>query len=175
MTKYATFRKYQPFIEVIRRDLNIPADLEILITFRPFTGRAVGGFARMDGNRAIIQLNNRASHSWTVGALMHELKHVQQYVQNRLMWEWVPAERTKTGRKARNTGKWMQKWEGKLYNHYGASRNAQKNAKYQNQPWEVEAYTYENDKYRLFPGLQVQTRTLVGTSRDGTKFYKKVG
>lgn len=174
MTKYATLRKYKPYIDAIRRDLNIPADLQVIVKFRPFRGQA-GGFARWQGDHAEIELNNLNSHSWTVGALMHEFKHVQQYASGRLMWQWVPAKATKTGRKAKNTGMWMQNWQGTLIKPYGASRNAAKNAKYRNLPWEVEAYDYETEKYRLFPGLMIITRIHIGTTTYGTKFYKKVG
>lgn len=167
--KYATLTKYQPYIDIIRKDLGLPDDLIITIKFRPFRGRAVGGYANWPNRH--IELNNQSTHEWTISALMHEFKHIQQYYTGKLDWIWITAEYTKAGCKVRNTGKWMQLWKGQLMTPLGASVNPQLNARYRQLPWEREAYAYQDEIRRLFPRLTV-SKKLIGISRYGTKFYR---
>ncbi len=168
--KYATLAKYQPYIDIIRKDLGIPDDLQITFKFRPFRG-ATGGYANWPQRH--IELSNLGNHEWTVQSLMHEYKHIQQYYQGRLDWTWIPEKHHRSGRRVANTGKWMQLWNGKLMTPYGASNNPQINRRYRNLPWEKEAYTYQDQMQRLFPNGELPSkRTLIGTASDGTAFYK---
>lgn len=171
MTKYATLTQYQPYIDVIRRDLSLPDDLVVNFTFTTFTG-AYGGYTNWRGTYANVKLSKHSGKDWTLRALMHEFMHVQQYYNGRLGWVFVPAEYHKSGRLVKNTNKWMQSWYGKLYNALGASNNLMRNTKYMNQPWELEAVEYQNTIDKLFPDLTMP-KTYLGEASDGTKFYKR--
>lgn len=170
MAKYATLSKYRPYIEVICRDLNLPADLFIDFKFASFNG-VVGGYAQWRDTWAVIRLHNAGGHQWTVKAIMHELKHVQQYYTKRLDWQYVPAQYDDNGKKRYNTGKWMQLWDGELYSAYRSSKNNKIQKLYLQQPWEIEARVYEQEVEHLFPFYQIR-RQYLGKASDGVKFYK---
>jgi hypothetical protein len=139
---YATQRRYQPYIDIIRRDLSLPDTLYIDFTFYPY--KLKGGSAYyVRENYAEVCIQSNASHHWTISALMHELKHVEQMYNGRLKIF------------LNNDGTdWITTWfdvEMPWYDTTAKLKNPEIRDKYRNSPWEVEASAYEEQIERLFP------------------------
>ena len=154
--RYATRTKYQPYIDVIMDDLNIPRDINVKFEFTS-CGRRYGGraFYNKELNWGYVKLSKYFSHIWTLSSIMHEYMHIQQYYEGRLKGRGDSAE-----------------WMGKEMKIYAPSRKAEKD-EYNNSPWEIEARAYEDEVDRLFPKGVIQNRKHVATV-NGTKFYKVI-
>jgi hypothetical protein len=173
MTKYATLKKYQPYIDVIMEDLGLN-DKNVFIEWEFKLWHSMGGDAILytpissTGIRwGKIRISNDARHIDTLQTIMHELKHIQQYLLDKLRPSYTKTVETKRG----YTYKWFTIWMGEEYPFYNTSRNAELNAKYRNQPWEIEAYEYQKEVSRLFPDGKLPQKKLIG-SVGKVKFYK---
>lgn len=152
--KYATLNKYQPYIDIIRRDLNIPDDVVVKVTFNPL--RRIGGSAGHDGVTYRIRISKFSSHSYVIISLMHEFRHIYQRV---------------TGKYVPKNGKDVL-WNNIPYKLQNVSKNKKKHNKYLNSPWEVDARNYQYQVSRLFPNYQLpDTRVYVGSIGKST-YYK---
>lgn len=161
---YATLRTYQPYIDAIRKDLNIPDNYYVNVRFTILRNK--GGYA--SENEVVI--DKRYSKEWTIEALMHEFRHIQQRVSGRYVSTYV---KTKHGRY-----KYVILWDGVEYEYYNIVLARRKgNIKlYYDRPWEIDARVYEKEIDRLFPNLEIPSpRVYVGTTKSGTKFYKMKG
>ncbi len=162
MTKYATQRKYQPYIDVIMDDLGLTGKVHIDWKFRNY--KSMGGDAylfttKFDGVRyGEVRISNEVIHEDLILTLMHELRHIHQRLHNRL----------KDGPEDK------MEWDGKLYSSVRLKRNGKATKEYMLQPWEVDADNYEKEVERLFPNLEIQTRQYIGAIGK-TKFYKIKG
>ncbi len=176
MTKYATLKKYQPYIDAVMRDLKLEGKVVINWVFGSW--KTFGGDAELydtvfsNGMRyGQVRVDKTATHEYILMTIMHELKHIQQYVLGKLTRSYIVQHRTRTGR---IVGKWKAKWMGKEYDFFGTSKNPKLDARYKAQPWEVEAYAYQSLSTKLFPNGKVLAqpkRKLVGVV--GTvKFFK---
>lgn len=179
MTKYATLRKYQPYIDVIMDDLGLTGKVEIDFVFGSW--RSKGGDARMYNcglpqienglPRGLVRVDKCCSRLLTLEILMHELKHIQQYISGRLsinvVWEHVI-----TKRGALKSVPYRM-WDGVKTQHHKLSMSkGYPNSEYLNLPWEQDARTYEKEVTRLFPNYKLpQKRKLIGVVGK-VKFYK---
>jgi len=174
MTKYATFKKYESYIKVIMDDLGLTG--KVIIEWEFGVWRRMGGDAVLyatefeNGMRfGRIRIAKNAAHKWTLEAIMHELKHIQQYQQKRLHLAYP--ELVKTNRGTDKTV-WKVKWMDQIMDFHDCSKNPKIQTMYMNQPWEVEAYDYQKEIYRLFPKLN--QKTYIGAINN-IKFYKTKG
>lgn len=168
---YATLTKYQPYIDIIRRDLQIEhINVEVLFV------RKVGntaGYARWNGNNAFIQgtisVGNDRLHSDTLNTLMHEFQHIKDYSTGKLKDVWVQIGTYKNGIKRFG---WRVEYDGVLYKQIPNHRSTIN--QYRTQPWELAAQNYAKQKSRLFPNnqLPVYARIFVASTSDGVKWYK---
>lgn len=151
---YATLKKYQPYIDMIRRDLGIPDSYFVDVRFTKLFTK--GGYARTHS----IVIDKTGGHYWTVQALMHEFRHIWQRHTQRYVDIW------------RNEKQYVL-WDGGEYQFYNIAlaKRAGDNTLYLDRPWEIDARAYEKEIERLFPNGQLK-RTFVGLSSDGTKLYK---
>lgn len=176
MTKYATLKQYQPYIDVIMADLGLTGKVNIVWEFGSW--RTMGGDAILyapmaNGERyGRIRMEKTAPKQWTIKSIMHELKHIQQYYEGRLGRAYPETKITKRG-----TPKivWKTKWMDQAFEFYGVSKNPRIQTKYLNQPWEVEAYAYQEEIDRLFPKLELPKQKLYIGAINKTKFYKMKG
>lgn len=152
--KYATLSKYRPYIDIIRRDLNIPDNVIVKVTFNPL--RRIGGSAWYDGVTYRIRISKFSNHSYVIISLMHEFRHIYQRI----------------------TGKYVAKsekdvlWNNTPYKLQNVSKNKKKHQQYLNSPWEIDARNYQDQALRLFPNYQLpDTRVCVGTIGKST-YYK---
>lgn len=151
-----TKAEYMPYINVALRDLGIPESFKFRITFE--TDKQMNGL----GGQVIswiglkrqlhMRINAELSHVRTLEVILHELKHVEQRYNGRLrdlrngvvLWYNTPMNIIVTN-----------------------SDEVSSSEEYYNQPWEVEARTYEDARVRLFPGNK-----RLGRASDGTRFFK---
>lgn len=174
MTKYATQRNYQPYIDAVMDDLGLTGKVDITWKFKAYS--SMGGDAVLHGNKdsdfmpyGIIRIDHKATHDYIVKAIMHELKHIWQDYHG----YYEPFLHTYTTRRGTIGYKWMAKWHGQDYesfNHASADFHPD-HKKYWNSPWEVEAREYEKEQDRLFPNGKPQAKKLIG-SVGGATFYK---
>lgn len=174
--KYATTEKYQPYFDIIRKDLNIPDDFRCHLEFKRMVGETAG-YASYRPNSfygSSVVLTNHFSHKWTIEAIMHELKHIQQFISGRLKHTtYVAMNKDGSVRKnAKPIAGYL--WDNKMYRPDQASKNPEIRDRYLNQPWEIEARAYEKEIKRLFPNnqLPIYARILVATTSDGVRWYK---
>jgi len=171
MTKYATQKQYQPYIDVIMADLGLTGLVHINLIFGQW--KKMGGDAFLSPEKgsnglqyATIRLNKYGSHLWILGSLMHELRHIWQayiglYENARLV--------TYKNKRGNIKYKWVAKWKGKDYDFYEPSKNPQIHKEYHNLPWEIDAYAYGDQIQRLFPNGNL--RQYIGKI-NGVTFYK---
>lgn len=181
-SKYATYTKYKPYIKVIMDDLGITDKVDVDFIFS--TWQRKGGDAKLyswdqiEGKfQGRVRIDKRGTHAWIIEALMHELKHIEQYISGRLSWNvtWKQ-EVTKRG-KVDNIP--YRHWNGVLTRQYKLMPNKQgrANTEYLNNPWELEArdYEQESNRLRLFTKNQLPkaktTKELVGVV-GSVKFFK---
>lgn len=177
MTKYATYTKYKPYIDVVMDDLGLTDKVRlewVFGTWQKMDGDAILYIPESDDNKrfGIVRIDKCNSHIRTLETIMHELKHIQQYNTNRLK----PAkyELYTTNRKTQKYA-WFIEWLDVKYKFQGVSRNAQKRDKYFNQPWEKEAYAYQDEHKRLFSGGKLPpVKQYIGIVGKVT-FYKTKG
>lgn len=161
---YTSIPEYEPYVDIIRRDLHIPDNIKIRVKFRKWDGYTAGkAWLYKVYQLADISIERCREHTWLVQKLMHELLHIAQMHQDKLTYEWVDSS-FKNGKPKR--GKWVIKWNGIIYPYIPVTQRAA----YDAQPWEVEAIEYENAYERLFPGALLPRR-LIGVNRDA-EFYK---
>lgn len=165
--KYATVKNYRPYIEVIQRDLQLPDSLYINLYFGLFSSK--GGDARYVNERyANIRITKDQGHEWTIQALLHEIKHIEQFHTKRLEHHCIKKRNGKCS--------WHYKWKGEVhlqYNKYVHSDNPTLFKLYEQSPWEIEAVDYEKSLLWLFPNLELPARRIyIGQTTKGTKFYK---
>jgi hypothetical protein len=143
---------YTAHVEIIRRDLNLPDDIDIQVQFRSRMPKWRYGDISYYPllNKAIIRIYTLQPKSEMLRTLMHELRHVKQYVDGTL----------------RDISYHALEWDGRLY-----KTNKLNIYQINELPWEIDARTYENTVDTLFPNAIVP-RTLIGITSGGTKFYK---
>lgn len=182
--RYATITKYRPYIKVIMDDLGLTDKVEIDFIFG--TWKRKGGDAKLydgkpskyDGKyQGRVRIDKYGNHAWILEALMHELKHIQQYVTGRLSWNvtW----KTEVSKRGKYTSVPYRKWDGKLTRQYKLmpNKSGNPNPEYLNNPWEIDArdYEQESNRLRLFPNNELPKakteRILVGKV-GGVTFYK---
>lgn len=156
-TIYATLRQYQPYIDVIRKELNIPDNVPVDVKFNDMNKKQVidraSGYASMKDGVYIIRVSKHFGHVSTLQFLMHEFKHIQQQITRRLAY----------------VGGF--KWLGKPAVIHHPSEDF---GLYRQSPWEVEAYDYQDTIYAVFPsGRLPEPRKYIGSANNGSvKFYK---
>lgn len=165
-TKYATLRQYQPYIDVIRKDLKIPKKASILIWFTNINVRRTGDAIYFPiYNYGEMHISKFQSHTDTLLILLHEFRHIWQYATGILKDVNVTI-------KGKDVNHCYWRHDGILYRDY--SRISSKyRSEYLASPWEVDAYNYEKKLFKLFPDgeLPVDTHKLVGAV-SGVKFFK---
>lgn len=158
--KYFNELTAQPFVDAILADLGLTGKIQVLtIKFGTYT--TMNGdieyydIPHNDGKYVwcTIRANRKQELRATLETLMHELKHLQQYY---------------TGALAHTGKKNYKRWNGIEMQDIPWQDSF---TKYMNLPWEKEAFEYETKIDRLFPGLQVQTKKLIGVV-GGVTFYK---
>ena len=171
MTKYATLRKYQPYIDEILKDLDLYGKVNLNIKF--------GSYANMSGdmlynkafNLATIRVDRESSHHFTLLIFMHELRHVWQ--------EWTgiassPYSKQVIGKRGAIHYEWFTLWNGVEYKSYShAVKRTHKDHKlYLSSPWEIDAVEYEKKVDKLFPNDNPPAaKKLIGVVGK-IKFYK---
>lgn len=150
--KYATLSVYQPYIDIICKDLGIPSLKQLCIVVK-FNNKYVyqTGEAYYDKqfNHGYIEVYKKASKAETLRILLHELKHIQQYY---------------TGKLKLGKG-YTDLWEDQPIISF--------KKRDMDTPWEIEAFSYEDELYRLFPGLKLpDMREYIGSNNHGSKFYR---
>jgi hypothetical protein len=99
-----------------------PGELTILL--RPLPRRRTAGRANINNT---ITLDISAPLRSVIRVLFHELTHIEQYHQKRLVKKW-------------DFGRWWDKWmDGEWVKSKGFGQTDQHMAAYQAQPWEQEA------------------------------------
>ncbi len=166
--KYATLTKYQPYIDIIMRDLQIE-HLNIEVLFVRKFGRTAGyakWHSHSDFINGTVSMDNQANHASILRTLMHEFKHIQDRSTGKLKDVWV--EVTKRGVKK---SIWVVAYDNVPYPNFHSDRKHYN--RYLNFPWEKAARDYADGVTRLFPGNQLPTtRKLIATTSDGVKWYK---
>lgn len=174
--KYATYSQYEPYINVVMKELGLTGKVKLEWRFRHWKRK--GGSAILykhtlaDGTRSgIVDISNRNGHAFTLTTILHELRHIQQMLLGRLELGFSKTEKTKRGKIKTIL---MAKWDGELMVFHRLTRKAE-TAEYYTDPWEVDAYAYGTDaeSAKLFPKgkLQHNYRTFVGTIGN-SKYYK---
>jgi len=152
--KYATLTKYQPYIDIIRKDLGIPERLYVKFTFGKYTYH--GGDSILYGELyGEVRVDKRGIHQDTLKALMHEYRHIWQFY---------------TGKLKHVKGRtWL--WNGQK--HRDASIRYEYDD-YMKLPWEIDARLYEQQITRLFPnyGLPIITRRILIAETKTMKLYR---
>jgi len=153
MTRYATLTKYQPYIDVIRKDLKIPDDVYVEVKFANLRGSKEGDCTYYHKRYLEVRVSKFLSHKNILGVLMHEFRHVYQRINNQLVF-------VKRGKEL---------WNNKEFAQYSARKNWNG---YYNAPWEVDARFYEDYHTALFPNGELPPqRKLIGVV-GRVKFYK---
>jgi hypothetical protein len=166
--KYATLRKYQPYIDVIRKDLGIPDDAHIEVMFVAWRSSTRGDAIYYPGSKyGEIHVSKFYSHAETLRILLHELRHVWQYysgmfIKTHKLLSW--------GKKTRYVS--IGIWDGKEYEDYSGKANKYFN-KYRSSPWEVDAREYEKELYRLFPGCKLPSNRILVAETKTMKLYRE--
>jgi len=153
--KYATLNKYRPYIDIIRRDLNIPDAFFIQWQFKNV--KRVMGESFWYGDSARIVISNNMSHRETLKTIAHELRHTHQRITERLVH--------KKGN--------IEIWDGKEYIKYSSTRKKEYSA-YTQLPWELDACNYEEQVLHLFPKYKlpiISRREYIGNIGN-SKYYK---
>jgi len=153
MTKYATLKQYQPYIDVIRKDLKIPDNVYVEVKFAALRSSRDGDCTYHHSRYMVVRVSKFLLHTEVLDTLMHEFRHVYQRVNKLLVF-------VKRGKEL---------WNNKEFIQYSARKNWNG---YYNAPWEVDARLYGEYNKILFPGgkLPVQ-RKYIGKVGKIT-FYK---
>lgn len=170
MTKYATLRQYQPYIDVIRKDLGIPDTMIIDFQFVTWNGPRMdvrdGDATYYHDKYSRIRIRKTLSKNKIISVLMHELRHIWQHINGKMQRIY----KVKTI-KNRETTVTMKLWDGVEYMDYSNKTRTHYN-KYFQSPWEIDAREYALHQFKLFPGSKLpETRKLVGVVGK-IKFYK---
>jgi len=175
MTKYATLKKYQPYIDVIMEDLGLDSK-NVFLEWEFKKWSSMGGDAILytpisaTGVRwGTVRISHEALHNDILQTIMHELKHIQQYLLHRLEPTYTKLVKTNRGN---NKYVWYTEWMGKEYLFHSTSKNPKLNNKYKSQPWEAEAYAYQTEVDRLFPNGKLPPAKKYVGSVGHIKFYK---
>lgn len=177
MTKYATQREYQPYIDVVMDALDLTDKVHLEWKFG--TWRKMGGDAILyqtkfqNGKRyGVVRVDKTSTHESVLQTIMHELKHIQQYLNNHLSNSYLAPRTKRTGRVV---FEWCIKWYNVEYKFHSISNNTKMHEKYRNQPWEVEAYAYQATHNILFPDGKLPTKRKRVGKAGKTTFYKVKG
>lgn len=172
ISKYATYSKYEAYIVRVMDELDLTGKVQLTWRFRYWKRK--GGSAYLsteivDGKRiGTVDISNRNTHAYTLQVILHELKHIQQMLTNRLQLGYTMEEVTVRGKK-RNVPAVL--WDGILMKFHRLSRKAER-AAYFNDPWEKDAYAYGTDAQvqALFPQYAIEYKAtgMIGKS----KFFK---
>lgn len=168
MTKYATQRKYQPYIDIIMKDLGLYGKVDITFVFRSY--KTFGGDAMYNKvfKTGVIRIDNAAEHQYVLETLMHEIRHIWQvYTGIRTGHFWSQYTN------ANGEFEELDCWKGKIYKVYNhaVQRQHKEHKLYMNSPWEIDANRYEKKRSKLFPNNNLQQSKIVGKVGKAT-FYK---
>lgn len=173
--KYATLSKYQPFIDVILKDLDLIGKVEIEFVFGSWKKKGGDAWTAKEPLAngkyfSRVRIDKHASHVKTLSTIMHELRHVWQRVTETMSYGHY---KNYTNNRGRFTSKFCRYWMGEEYEHVPLHYDVKGYQKYLNLPWEVDARTYAEKHEQLFPDgkIKQETKKLVG-SVGKVKFYK---
>lgn len=137
--KYANLKTYQPYIDIMLRDLNLADKVVLNISFiaiRSLNGDSILYNTTNNENKRYgeVRISKFLNHADALFTIAHELRHIQQYQTNRLS----------------DFDLNIAIWDGVGY-RVGNSRKKSEHQVYEDSPWEVDARLYELEVLRLFP------------------------
>lgn len=140
---YRTRIFYEPYVAHARTFFSIPSD--VVITIKIITSGNRMGYTQQHNDKVyILAIHKDIDHIYALETILHELKHIEQFVLGRLAYN------------DEDTTEESVLWEGKKYALLDVSYDVNNRAHaamyqaYCQQPWEVEAFEMQKHCLRVF-------------------------